>query len=71
MSKSSPSEKKEASDVTLIDSSNSNDDFSKLGNTCVGCEEDNRLTKKKEEWLQCLFCICKQVVVAQKLHKFC
>lgn len=42
--------------VLLNDHSSGDEQFSDLENECVGCNEDYRLTKKKDEWLQCILC---------------
>ncbi|XP_031344709.1 uncharacterized protein LOC116171810 [Photinus pyralis] len=42
--------------VILDDSSSGEETLDDIENQCVGCLEDYRLTKKKEEWLQCIVC---------------
>lgn len=55
-SSESSSSEDETGDVTLNDQSSTDEQFSDFENECVGCNEDYRLTKKKEEWLQCILC---------------
>ncbi|KAK9693555.1 hypothetical protein QE152_g34119 [Popillia japonica] len=43
-------------DVILDDSYSGQETLDDLENQCVGCLEDYRLTKKKEDWLRCIMC---------------
>lgn len=39
-----------------IDDSEEGEDLEDFENECVGCNEDYRKTKKKEDWIQCIIC---------------
>lgn len=47
----------ESEAIILDDSSNGGEHISDVENECIGCMEDYRQTKKKDDWIKCILCL--------------